>query len=143
MSDQCPKCHGAGVIAEPQIVMGHATVMKARCPECGGATVSSCPYCEGNGCPECDNTGQRVRTHLDAGDGLTMAVSGSAELSEEAREALKELGRAAYRRMGSGTTTTRPPAATTCNAPSPKPAAPAAAKPQDDGSPNLRGPRDG
>ncbi len=57
-----------------------------------------CPYCE-NGCSECDNTGQRVRTHIDAGDGVTFSVSGSVPLSDEVREALAAVARAAYARM--------------------------------------------
>ncbi len=58
-----------------------------------------CPCCLGNGCSECDNTGQRVRTHIDAGDGVTLSVSGSAPLSDEAQEALAAVGRAAFTRM--------------------------------------------
>ncbi len=61
--------------------------------------VRSCPYCE-DGCSECGNTGQRVRTHIDAGDGVTFSVSGSAMLDPEAREALTALARAAYAQMG-------------------------------------------
>lgn len=55
----------------------------------------ACPYCEGKGCEECDGTGQRVRTHIDAGDGVTLSVSGSAPLSDEDVEALKRIGQAA------------------------------------------------
>jgi hypothetical protein len=58
-----------------------------------------CPLCEGSGCSECDGTGQRVTTYLDVGDGLTMRVSGSAPLSPESEEALRQLARAAYVQM--------------------------------------------
>lgn len=61
-----------------------------------------CPYCEGKGCEECSSTGQRVRTHLDAGDGITMHVSGNAELSPDALDALARLGQAAIKQMGGG-----------------------------------------
>ena len=59
--------------------------------------VRPCPCCEGEGCSECGDTGQRVRTHIDAGDGLTFSVSGSSLLDPEAREALTALTRAAYK----------------------------------------------
>lgn len=58
-----------------------------------------CPCCEGAGCAECSNTGQRVTTHLDAGDGMTMRVSGNAPLSPETQAALLAVGRAAYARL--------------------------------------------
>ncbi len=66
--------------------------------------IRPCPYCEdegmeGQGCSECDNTGQRVRTHIDAGDGATISVSGSSPLSDEAREALAAVARAAFAQM--------------------------------------------
>ncbi len=66
--------------------------------EPSGQGVRPCPYCE-DGCSECDNTGQRVRTHIDAGDGVTLSVSGSAPLSDEAQEALAGVARAAYAQM--------------------------------------------
>lgn len=53
-----------------------------------------CPLCEGKGCSECDQTGKRVRTNLDGGGGISLSVSGSAELAPETRAALVALARA-------------------------------------------------
>lgn len=58
-----------------------------------------CPYCDGDGCSECDGTGRKVTTYLDV-DGAPMRVSGSADLSPEAAEALTALGRAAMNLIG-------------------------------------------
>ncbi len=58
-----------------------------------------CLICEGAGCEECDGTGRRVRTHLDAGDGATLSVSSSAPLTPETRDALVLLVRAAMTKM--------------------------------------------
>ena len=52
-----------------------------------------CPCCDGAGCSECDDTGQRVRTTIVAGDGLVLNVSGSAVLDDETRTALAEVAR--------------------------------------------------
>ncbi len=82
------------------VCTGDCAERKARQDEARRqASVRPCPYCEGDGCSECDNTGQRVRTHIDAGDGVTFSVSGSALLNPEAREALTALARAAYASM--------------------------------------------
>jgi hypothetical protein len=61
--------------------------------------VRACPVCEGDGCSECDGTGEHVTTYIDAGDGITARVHGSAPLSVEARTALAALARAAYAQM--------------------------------------------
>lgn len=57
--------------------------------------VRPCPVCEGAGCEECDDTGQRVTTHIDLQGGGSMRVHGSAPLSPEVTEALAEVGRLA------------------------------------------------
>lgn len=64
---------------------------------------SDCSICEGRGCSECDGTGRRVRTHVDAGYGLTFSVSGSVPLSDEAAAALAEVARLAYVQMNAAT----------------------------------------
>lgn len=61
---------------------------------------SICPVCSGGGCSECDHTGERHRTFVDAGDGVTLSVSGSAALTPEAREALAEIARVAMGKAG-------------------------------------------
>ncbi len=107
--EPCPDCEGTGRYRD---VRYWGTMPgSSQCPRCGGTgteppneagpqgAVQPCPYCEAKGCPECDNTGQRVRTHIDAGDGLTFSVSGSAPLNDEAREALAAVARAAYAQM--------------------------------------------
>lgn len=53
----------------------------------------ACPCCDGVGCSECDGIGQRVRTAIDAGDGIVLNVSGSAPLDDETRAALAEVAR--------------------------------------------------
>ncbi len=63
------------------------------------ATIWVCSFCKGKGCSECDRTGQRVRTRIDVGDGLTFSVSGSAVLTDEAQEALAAVARAAYAQL--------------------------------------------
>lgn len=55
-----------------------------------------CPYCDGEGCSECDGTGERHATYLCAGDGLSAIVHGSAPLTDEAADAITEVMRAAY-----------------------------------------------
>lgn len=83
-----------------------------------GGAVRPCPYCDGTGsvlmdvglrtpvyrerCSMCDGTGKAVTTVLDAGDGMTLRVHGSDELSAEAQEALIALGRAAMERLDDG-----------------------------------------
>lgn len=62
-------------------------------------SVRMCPYCEGEGCEECDHTGERHRTIWDASDGVTLSVSGSAELTPEARAALERIAHIALERM--------------------------------------------
>lgn len=59
------------------------------------SAVRSCPCCDGAGCADCDGTGERHRTRLDAGGGLTLSVSGSAPLSGRSAEALKAVAHAA------------------------------------------------
>ncbi len=66
-----------------------------------GELVRDCPLCDGDGCEECGHTGQKVRTHIDAGDGITMSVSGDRVLTGEGRAALAALARAAFDRMAS------------------------------------------
>jgi hypothetical protein len=66
------------------------------------STSHLCPYCEGKGCEECSHTGRRVRTHIDAGDGITMHVSGNAALPPEALDALAQLAQAAVKQMDGG-----------------------------------------
>ncbi len=91
----------------PGVMGGMRCVCKGDCAERKArqdearrqASVRPCPCCEGDGCSECDNTGQRVRTHIDAGDGATISVSGSSPLSDEAREALAAVARAAFAQM--------------------------------------------
>jgi hypothetical protein len=61
--------------------------------------VRVCPYCEGDGCEECDGTGERHRTSWETADGTSISVSGSASLSPEAVEALEAVARAAFERM--------------------------------------------
>lgn len=61
--------------------------------------VRACPVCEGDGCEECGDTGQRVRTAIDAGNGITLSVSGDTPLTAASREALSALARAAYAQM--------------------------------------------
>lgn len=63
------------------------------------AIVRPCPYCEGDGCEECDGTGERHRTSWQTEDGATVSVSGSASLSPEAMKALEAVAEAAFRRM--------------------------------------------
>ena len=64
----------------------------------GQSVCRPCPCCEGAGCSECDNTGQRVTTYIEDGE-VSMRVQGSAPLSGEAWSALTELGRVAYERI--------------------------------------------
>lgn len=54
-----------------------------------------CPYCDGSGCSECDGTGRKIRTVIDAGDGVTVSVSGSVSLPPESQAALIEIARIA------------------------------------------------
>jgi hypothetical protein len=87
--------HHEIVQAVPDGVMGGA-----RCDcrgECQG--VRACPYCEGKGCEECDQTGERHRTIWETDDGVTLSVSGSAPLSPEAQAALERISRLAFERM--------------------------------------------
>jgi hypothetical protein len=58
-----------------------------------------CVYCAGNGCEECDGTGKRYREHLVTPEGIRFSVSGSGALTDEAREALYDLVRAAADKM--------------------------------------------
>ena len=91
--------HREVIQAVPEGMMGGA---KCRCEgECverhtANELTRTCPICDGDGCVECSGTGQKVRTHIDAGDGITLSVSGDAPLSDEARDALAALGRAAH-----------------------------------------------
>lgn len=57
---------------------------------------SACPYCEGEGCSECDGTGERYATYVNAGDGLSAIVHGNAPLDDEAADAIVSVMRAAY-----------------------------------------------
>jgi hypothetical protein len=61
-------------------------------------TSRPCPYCKGGGCEECGHTGRRVRTVVDVGDGITMSVSGSVDLTQEETDALASLARIALDR---------------------------------------------
>jgi len=89
--------HHEVVQAVPEGMLGG---VKCRCKgECverhtANPLTRTCPLCDGDGCEECDRTGQKVRTHIDAGDGITISVSGSAPLSAETVEAFKALARA-------------------------------------------------
>ena len=71
----------------------------------------TCPLCRGRGCSECDDTGVKVTTHIDAGDDptLTLRVSSSKPLSPQAVAALAELGRTALARMAAEHITTEGP----------------------------------
>lgn len=93
-------CQG-GHAPPPGMLGGWKCRCEGECVERArtAGSVRPCPCCEGDGCEECDGTGKRVRTHIDAGDGVTLSVSGSAPLTPEAREALTELARIAYRQM--------------------------------------------
>lgn len=73
--------------------------MSAGAPSARSARESNCPYCEGDGCSECDGTGKRYATHISAGDGLTAIVHGSAPLTGDAADAITEVLRIAYDRM--------------------------------------------
>lgn len=55
-----------------------------------------CPYCDGNGCSECDETGTRYHAVERLSDGTIISVHGSGEgPSDEAREALRQIAKAA------------------------------------------------
>jgi phage/plasmid primase-like uncharacterized protein len=69
-----------------------------RCPV-HGIGPTPCPYCEGEGCSECDGTGERYATYICAGDGLSAVVHGSAPLTDEAADAITAVIRAAYDQM--------------------------------------------
>lgn len=58
-----------------------------------------CSVCEGEGCDECGSSGRRVRTVIDAGDGIKLSVSGDRPLGAAAQEALAELARVAFARL--------------------------------------------
>ena len=99
------RCHGGQAAPEGMIggwrcrCEGECVERAIKSQEPGGVFVRAvsrrpCPYCEGDGCEECDQTGERVRTHIDMGDGSTFSVSGSVPLDAEAVEALKALARA-------------------------------------------------
>lgn len=64
-----------------------------------GEYVTTCIYCDGDGCEECGQSGQKVRTRIDAGDGVTLNVSGDVTLDAEQVEALSWLAREAFRKM--------------------------------------------
>lgn len=64
-------------------------------------TSRPCPYCDGAGCSECDGTGERHTTFIDAGDGMTGIVHGNAPLSPESRDALIAVTRAAHAQLAS------------------------------------------
>ena len=54
-----------------------------------------CPYCEGGGCEECDQTGRRYRECFEV-DGIQVAVSGSGDgLKPELRAAFASIAKAA------------------------------------------------
>lgn len=72
----------------------------------GGSSVD-CPYCEGEGCSECDGTGQRYSTYVSAGDGLSAVIHGSAPLTDEAADAITAVLRAAYDAMATDAETDR------------------------------------
>lgn len=61
--------------------------------------VLSCPICEGKGCEECGQSGERHRTHIDAGDGLRLSVTGDRALTEAGRDALATIARLAFEKM--------------------------------------------
>lgn len=66
-----------------------------------GQSVSRpCPCCEGRGCEECDGTGQRVTTYIEK-DGVTARVTGSQVPSDESREAMAAVMKAAYDQLTS------------------------------------------
>lgn len=58
-----------------------------------------CPLCDGDGCAECDHTGEQVTTFIDAEDGMSLRVRGSAPLTPETEEALREIASAAMKKM--------------------------------------------
>lgn len=61
-------------------------------------TIRICPVCDGDGCTECGDTGQRVRTTMQVDD-ITVSIQGDATLSEEARAVLADVARAAFAAM--------------------------------------------
>lgn len=91
---RCPRdsdwCNGDNCEA-----IGHAGCPNADPPR----AAVQCPYCEGEGCSECDGTGERHATYLCAGDGLSAVVHGSAPLTDEAADAITAVIRAAYDQM--------------------------------------------
>ena len=59
-----------------------------------------CPYCEGNGCEECDETGFKYRATWTTPSGIPVSATGSGERpSEETRAAIEALAVAAAERL--------------------------------------------
>jgi hypothetical protein len=54
-----------------------------------------CPYCEGDGCEECDGTGKRFRQSWTTDDGVAISVSGSGAFNQELVPLFEELANAA------------------------------------------------
>lgn len=58
-----------------------------------------CPYCEGAGCEECDNTGRRYRVGFENEHGVRITVSGSGDFDPALRDAFLALADAAVQHM--------------------------------------------
>lgn len=71
----------------------------SREPERTESTGADCPYCEGIGCSECGESGERWGTAITTEDGLNIRAHGSGPMTEQMQEALVALARAAFKKM--------------------------------------------
>ena len=68
-------------------------------PFAANPQVTECPYCQGGGCEECDQTGKRWYHHMHVDSHTYLSAQGAGAPSLATINALIDIGEAAVRRL--------------------------------------------